>query len=89
MIHFDLSKLKEQIEEIENTIESPDFWGNPQESSKVLSHLKQLKSKLEKFEYIENELTNLIDLNELLSLEEDETLLTELLENTTVLETEV
>lgn len=89
MIHFDISRLQSQIKEKEKLTQVQDFWNNPQESTRVLTQLKQLKSKLEKFNNIKTILSDLLDLNELLNFENDEVLANELLENTTKLEIEV
>lgn len=89
MIHFDLNELNKQLKDLESKMEAPDFWNDNKESAKVLTTLKQSKSKLDKFNNIKSTLTNLIDLNDLLLIEEDELLIKELLNNTSQLENDV
>ena len=39
---------------MENKASEPDFWNDPEKSQAVLKHLKQLKTKLGKFTYLES-----------------------------------
>jgi len=39
---------------LENKASEPDFWNDPEKSQAVLKHLKQLKTKLGKFTYLES-----------------------------------
>lgn len=89
VIHFDIAKISEEIKALESKMDNPDFWNNQQESTKVLTSLKQLKNKQDKFNKLNNTLNNLIEMNELLSLETDETIIDELLESTLKLENEL
>ena len=89
MIHFDIISLKEKVEELEEKTSKPGFWDDLQNSTEVLSELKSCQNKIVRFNKIKEELQNLIDLNELLSLEEDVELIKELLKNTTKLEKDV
>jgi peptide chain release factor 2 len=61
------------------------FWNDTKNSSAVLQEMKQLKNKQSRFNNIYNEFKNLVELNELLLLEEDESLAKELLSNTKAL----
>lgn len=71
MIHFDISGLTEKIKELEKQVSAEGFWNNQENSSKVLTELKRMQNKVEKFSNIKTELKNLEELNELLLLEED------------------
>lgn len=71
MIHFDISGLSEKIKELEKQVSTEGFWDNQENSSKVLTELKRMQNKIEKFNNIKTELKNLEELNELLLLEED------------------
>ncbi len=71
MIHFDISGLSEKIKELEKQVSAEGFWDNQENSSKVLTELKRMQNKVEKFNNIRTELKNLEELNELLLLEED------------------
>lgn len=71
MIHFDISGLSEKIKGLEKQVSTEGFWDNQETSSKVLTELKRMQNKVEKFNDIKTELKNLEELNELLLLEED------------------
>lgn len=70
-------------------MEAPDFWNDNKESTKVLTELKQYKGKLDKFNSLKSNLNNLTELSDLLTIEEDETLVKELLDNTSKLEADI
>ena len=89
MIHFDIAKLSNTIKELELKMEAPDFWNDNKESTKVLTELKQYKGKLDKFNSLKSNLNNLTELSDLLTIEEDETLVKELLDNTSKLEADI
>jgi peptide chain release factor 2 len=77
-----ISNLKEELKALQNESSSENFWQDAQKSSMVYSKIKVIQRKIEKFENIQNELENLIELNSLLSEEKDETLELELESNT-------
>ena len=59
MIHFDISGLSEKIKELEKQVSAEGFWDNQETSSKVLTELKRMQNKVEKFNNIKIELKNL------------------------------
>lgn len=65
------------------------FWNNSKTSGIVLQEMKSLKDKKSKFEKINEEAKNLLELNELLLIEEDNELIKELLKNTKILEADL
>jgi peptide chain release factor 2 len=77
-----ISNLKEELKALQTESSSENFWQDAQKSSMVYSKIKVIQKKIEKFENIQNELENLIELNSLLSEEKDETLELELESNT-------
>ena len=84
---FDISKIEEQAKQLEEETVKEEFWQKtPAETGKILSQLKQLKNKVEKFKKIENEVTNLKDLTELANMENDEEVAKEILKSTKQLE---
>ena len=86
---LNVTKIKADIKELEAKTSEPNFWDDQQNSSAVLTKMKRLQNKLEKFNRIESEYDNLEGLNELLLTEEDEELCKELLNNTKKLEDEI
>lgn len=71
MIHFDISGLEKKIKELELKVTDENFWNDQENSGKVLTELKRMQGKVEKFNNIKIELKNLEELNELLLIEED------------------
>ena len=86
MILFDLDKINTRINELEEKTIQEGFWNDSKTSSIVLQEMKSLKDKKSKFEKINEEAKNLIELNDLLLIEEDSELIKELLKNTKILE---
>lgn len=85
MIHFDISGIENQIEKLEIEIHSSGFWDKPEISTVVITKLRKLQSKLEKFKNLENELQNLKELNEFLLLEPDEGMSKQVLKDTKIM----
>ncbi len=54
MIHFDIPKLKQQIEDLEEQMNAPDFWNDLERSKKVNRDLKAIKSKLENYKQLQS-----------------------------------
>lgn len=76
---FDISKIDEELKVLEKQTMNPEFWNDSKNSKLVLQKIKNLKNKKDTFEKIRKELINLEEMNELLLLEDDETLSKELL----------
>ena len=72
MIHFDISKIEDELGELEKQTTIEGFWNNSKKSSSVLQKIKQLKGKYNKYYSIKSNLDNLIELNDLILLEFDE-----------------
>ncbi len=89
MIHFDIAKLAKDLSELESKTSNPDFWLDSSKSSKVLQEIKIIKNKKDKYEKIESELNNLIDMNELLLIDNDEDMVDDLASNTASIEKEI
>lgn len=89
MIHFDIANLQKELKELENITNLPDFWQTPEKSTPVLTKMKVIQNKLDKYNKIEAELLNIENLNDLLILEYDEELSEELIANTKNLEKEI
>lgn len=89
MIHFDISNLELELKGLESKTNSPEFWQNPEKSTPILTKMKSIQSKLDKYKKINDELLNLENLNDLLILEYDNDLAEELIKNTNFLEEEI
>jgi peptide chain release factor 2 len=75
---FDLARLKEQIEQMEQQASMPDFWNDLENSQKVLQKIKSLKSKVEMCEKLRSDWEDLITLTELGIAEEDSSVVEEI-----------
>ena len=89
MIHFDIANLEVELKELESKTNSPDFWQNPEKSTPLLTKMKVIQNKLEKYNKMNSELSNIENLNDLLILEYDKELAGELVSSTISLENEV
>ena len=49
MIHFNLPGMNAEIEELEELTTQPDFWGDSDNSSKILQKIKNLKDKVDAY----------------------------------------
>ena len=67
----------------------PDFWQNPENTTPVLTKIKEIQNKINSYNKIESELSNLENLNELLVEEYEEELALELVNSTSNLEREM
>jgi len=75
---FDLAKIKNEIEELEQKCAEPGFWDDIEKSQKILQKVKSLKDKVETFEKMRNQLEDIETLNELGMEEEDESVIPEI-----------
>ena len=71
MIHFDILKLENELSNLEKQTTNSSFWDDVSNSSKVLKRINELKSKVNSYKSVENELHNLEDLNNLLKEESE------------------
>lgn len=79
MIHFDISKLENELTDLEKQTIDSNFWNDSQNTSIVLKKITALKSKLEGFKKVKIDFDNIYELNELLKIESDEDLEKELI----------
>ena len=89
MIHFDLPKITNRINELDKQMQDNGFWNDAKKSSEVLAESKRLKNKLEKYTKLKQDVQNVEDLNELLLVETDEEMAKEVLKDTVRLEKEI
>lgn len=79
---FDISDLETKLKELEEKTSQSEFWEDTKNTTKVLSELKIIKDKYSKYKELEKEILNLIELSELLQLEYDEEIATDIIKNT-------
>ncbi len=49
-MHFNIARMKEELSELEEEMNAPDFWNNLERSTKVNQRISALKSKLAHYE---------------------------------------
>lgn len=86
---FDISNLVKQLQQLENETNTENFWTDSQNSTKVLKEMNQLKSKIEGYKKVENNLNNIIEMNDLVEQEKEESLEEELQKAMKQLEKEI
>ena len=79
---FDIAKLKNELSKFESQTLDVNFWNDNKNSSSVLQNIKILKKKIDGYEHLKLELSNLNEMNEFLQLEPDEDMVKELLKST-------
>ena len=80
---FDISKAEEELNKLEVKTAEPNFWtANNEETKKVLSEIKKIKNKTNKYREIEKEINDSLELSELVKENFDEELLKEIIKNT-------
>lgn len=82
MILFDIAGLSKKSSILQKEIESPEFWNDIEKANKTMSNLKQIQNKIDKFNNLKNNLEASLELNDLLIIDNDETLSKELLNST-------
>lgn len=81
-----LADLEKNLKELENKTLEEGFWNDKNMSNSVLNELKKIRYKVTNYKELCAEIANLKEINEFLSVEDDDALATELLKNTKKLE---
>lgn len=79
---FDISNLEKRLQELEEQTSKQEFWEDTENTKKVLSEIKKIKSKFLKYKQIEKEINNLLELSELVKLEYDDEIANDIMKNT-------
>ncbi len=77
-----VAESKKELTELEQETLKQDFWEDTQKSSIIYSKMNILQKKIRNYDDLKKELENLVELNELLFLEKDESLEKDLVINT-------
>ena len=80
---FDIAKLEQELSELEEKTANPEFWTtNNEETKKVLSEIKRIKSKVIKYRELEKEINDSLELSEMIKESFEEELLKDIIKNT-------
>ena len=82
MSHFDISRLKQELEDLEKQTLNAEFWNDQKNSQKILGKIKNLKRKCSNYEEIEKEINNLKELTQLVNIEPDEEMAKDIIKGT-------
>jgi len=86
---FDIPKVEEELVKLESETLKSEFWNDSNSSSTVLKKIKILKNKKENFNKLNCELSNLLEMTELLKVEPDGEIAEDILKNTKIIEKEI
>lgn len=67
---FDISKLEEELKQLESKTTEPDFWNDSTNSSKILKQITTLKNKTENYKKVKSTFDYVVELNEIISDEQ-------------------
>ena len=81
MFLFDVAKLEIELAELENETSKPEFWNDSENTKKILAKIKKIKGKCTKYKKLEKEINNLIELSEMVKLEYDEEIVSEIVKS--------
>ena len=86
---FDIPKVEIELANLELKTQKNEFWNDSKNSSLVLKKIKNLKDKKENYNRLNSEITNLLEILELLKQENDNEMEDELLRNKKNIEEEI
>lgn len=89
MIPFDILKLELNLSELEEQTLQESFWADSVKSSKILSKIKELKTKCSTYTKLKNELENLSELTKLVIVDNDEQIAKDIIKNTYLIQKEL
>ncbi|PTL28691.1 peptide chain release factor 2 [Lachnospiraceae bacterium oral taxon 096] len=75
---LDLDSKERRIVELDRAMEEPDFWDNPEQSTKLVKEAKALKDTVEAYRHLESEYEDIGTLIEMGYEENDESLIPEI-----------
>ncbi|MBF1250451.1 MAG: peptide chain release factor 2 [Lachnospiraceae bacterium] len=75
---LDLDSKERRIVELDRAMEEPDFWDNPEQSTKLVKEAKSLKDTVEAYRHLESEYEDIGTLIEMGYEENDESLIPEI-----------
>lgn len=74
---FDIDVSQKRLSELEEKVQDPDLWNNPEAAQAIMREREQLKSTIDRFMSLENQLQDTVDLIELGEAEGDDSIVIE------------
>ena len=71
MTHFDLDKVRSELDRTNREMEEPDFWDDPERAQKAMKLKKSMENTIETFENLQKSLADIEELIELAEMEEE------------------
>lgn len=78
---FDITKLEEKLQKLEEETNNPEFWNDTKNTSKVLSEIKKIKNKCITYRELDKELSELLEMSELTIIEYDEDIASDIIKS--------
>lgn len=82
---FDIAKLENDLSQLELQTMEDGFWNDSKKSSIILQKIKTIKNTVGKYNKLKNELSNLIEMSQLVLKDYDENLSKDIIDNTTLI----
>ncbi|MBO4953758.1 MAG: PCRF domain-containing protein, partial [Clostridia bacterium] len=71
-MHFNLDEAEAEVKKLEETLESPDLWNDPESSQKLMQQIKQYRDKIGRFTALKQSWEDALTLTELgIEMEDD------------------
>lgn len=86
---FDILNLTKQLQNLEKETNNADFWSNSENSALILKQINELKGKVENYKKINQKLLSIIEMNDLVAAEKEESLEEELQNSIKQIEKEI
>lgn len=79
---FDISNLEIKLKDLEDQTTKQEFWEDTENTAKVLTEIKKIKGKYNRYKELEKEIHNLLELSELVQQDYDEEIAIDIIKNT-------
>ena len=79
---FDIPNLEIKLKDLEDQTTKQEFWEDTENTAKVLTEIKKIKGKYNKYKELEKEINNLLELSELVQQDYDEEIAIDIIKNT-------
>ena len=79
---FDIPNLEIKLKDLEDQTTKQEFWEDTENTAKVLTEIKKIKGKYNRYKELEKEIHNLLELSELVQQDYDEEIAIDIIKNT-------